>query len=92
MYMRAHEFITEYIDDLHTTIMVAKKSIMDKISSGEIPNNPDSIKSASKQLAMDMRDIAADLDPEMISREIENQISIDRIAKNAHLGGRVNIN
>lgn len=90
--MRAHEFIIEYIDDLHTTITLAKKTIMDKIAGGEIPNNPDSIKSAAKQLAMDMYDQVGDLNAEMLSREIENQISLDTITKNAHLGGKVNIN
>lgn len=89
--MRAHEFILEYIDDLHTTITVAKNAIMGKISTGEIPNNPDSIKSAADQLVMDMRDQIANINPEMISREIENQISLDLISQKAALGGMVNV-
>ncbi len=84
--MRAHEFITEYIEDLHYLISISSNKIKEMIDNGEIPNNPESIKNAAEQLAMDMKDETGGLSPTMISREIENMIFHDKF-KNAHLSG-----
>ena len=84
--MRAKEFLPEYIDDLHYWVSTAANKIKGMIDNGEIPNNPDSIKNAAKELAMNMKTETEGLNPTMIAREIENMVSLDTF-KNAHLSG-----
>lgn len=50
--MRAYEFISEKYD-LPDWLSIASNRIRDMVDSGEIPDNPDSIRAASKQLAID---------------------------------------
>lgn len=89
--MRAKEFITEYIGDLYDWTTLAKKTILDRIESGEVPNNPDSIKAAAKALAMDMKDSdgndIADISPEALADEVEKEIIYANVK--AHLPGSV---
>ena len=87
--MRAHEFITEKLDryDLPTWLAMSTAKIKEMIKSGEIPDNPDSIRAASKQLAMDNKDNVEGLEPATLSTEIENQLACEKISKKAHLSG-----
>lgn len=90
--MRAKEFITEYIGDLYDWVSLAKKAIMTRIDNGEIPNDPDSIKAAAKQLALDMKDGVGDnidISPENLADEVENEIFLSQMSPKAHLGGKV---
>ena len=79
--------MAEHIEDLHIWVTVAKNAILKKIDSGEIPNNPDSIKNAATQLAMDMKDKMEGITPEMLASEVENKIMMHRLTKNAHISG-----
>ena len=88
--MRAHEFITEDMPAEYTVpewLAMATERIHKLIDSGEIPNNPDSIRAASKQLAMDNCHNIEGLDGVTIADEIEHQIVNNKIAKKAHLSG-----
>lgn len=87
--MRAQEFITEYesMHDMPTWLSITSKRIRDMVDNGEIPDNPDSIKAAAKQLAIDNYENIEGLDGGTIADEVEHQIINHKIVKNAHLGG-----
>lgn len=85
--MRAQEFMAEHMDDLHIWVTMAKNAIMDKINSGEIPNNSDSIKNASEQIIADLKDEVIGISPEIISAEVENKVNFDMMISKAHLSG-----
>lgn len=87
--MRLHEFINGETLDLHSWIGVASAKIKSMIESGEIPNNPDSIRNAAKQLALDTYDDVEQLDHTIIADEVERQLSSDKITNKAHLGGEI---
>ena len=87
--MRLHEFITGETMDLHSWIGTTAAKIKSLIKSGEIPNNPDSIKNAAKQLALDCYDDTEQLDYNIIANEVERQLSAEKITNKAHLGGEI---
>ena len=87
--MRASEFITEYVSqhDMPTWLAMAAERIRDMVDNGEIPDNPDSIRAASKQLAIDNYQNIEGLPGDTVADEVEHQVSTHKIAKKAHLSG-----
>ena len=88
--MRAHEFLSERAAaeyEVPDWLAMATKHIYDMIDSGKIPNNPESIKAASEQFAMDNKSNVEGLDGNIIADEIETQLAHRKITKKAHLSG-----
>jgi hypothetical protein len=88
IFMRLHEFINDETMDLHSWSTLTANKIRDMIDSGEIPNNPDSIRNAAKQLALDCYDDTEQLDHSIISNEVERMLSAEKLTKKAHLSGQ----
>ena len=87
--MKLQEFIFGEIMDLHSWVDVIASRIQYMIDTGELPNNPDSIKNAAKQAALACRDDTEQIDAGMIADEVERRVSNKKITKKAHLGGQI---